>query len=129
MRYAFFIGCTFAGVAGWLFAYYQLAVKPSQFDLLDSLWMVGMLIIGGWGSITGAFLGATFLKLLEILFEHLGFKSLGAIAIPGKHGDTPNPDWYHPDLVERPNQKDFQRIAEFVDGVMDNPLVVYGEKK
>jgi len=66
---AFFIGCTFAGVAGWLFAYYQLAVKPSQYDLLDSLWMVGMLIIGGWGSITGAFLGATFLKLLEILIS------------------------------------------------------------
>jgi len=64
---AFFVGCAFAGVAGWLFAYSQTSVKAGQFVLLDSLWYVGMLIIGGWGSTTGVFLGATFLRLLEIL--------------------------------------------------------------
>ena len=63
---AFFIGCLFAGVAGWLWAYSQLRVNPNQFSLLDSIWYVGMLIIGGWGSTTGVFFGATFLKLLEI---------------------------------------------------------------
>jgi len=63
---AFFIGCLFAGVAGWLWANSQLRVNPNQFSLLDSIWYVGMLIIGGWGSTSGVFFGATFLKLLEI---------------------------------------------------------------
>jgi len=64
---AFFIGCAFAGVAGWLFAYSQTSVKPQQFTLLNSLWYVGMLIIGGWGSTTGVFLGAASLRFLEVL--------------------------------------------------------------
>ena len=63
---AFFIGCLFAGVAGWLWAHSQLRVNPNQFSLLDSIWYVGMLIIGGWGSTSGVFFGAAFLKLLEI---------------------------------------------------------------
>ena len=28
---AFFIGCLFAGVAGWMWAYFQLWVAPNQF--------------------------------------------------------------------------------------------------
>ncbi len=63
---AFFIGCLFAGVAGWLWAYSQLRVNPNQFSLLDSIWYLGMLIIGGWGSTSGVFFGAAFLKFLEI---------------------------------------------------------------
>lgn len=66
---AFFIGCVFAGVAGWLWAYSQLRVNPEQFRLMDSMWYVGMLIIGGWGSTTGVFLGALFLRLLEVLLS------------------------------------------------------------
>jgi len=68
---AFFIGCLFAGVAGWLWAYSQLRINPDQFRLLDSIWYLGMLIIGGWGSTTGVFLGALFLRLLEVMIDHL----------------------------------------------------------
>jgi branched-chain amino acid transport system permease protein len=64
---AFFIGCAFAGVAGWLFAYSQISVRPTLFTLHDSLWYIGMMIIGGWGTTTGVFLGALFINLLEIL--------------------------------------------------------------
>jgi branched-chain amino acid transport system permease protein len=63
---AFFIGCLFAGVAGWLWAYSRLRVSPNDFSLLNSILYLGMIIIGGWGSTTGVFFGATFLKLLEI---------------------------------------------------------------
>ena len=68
---AFFIGCVFAGVAGWLWAYSQLRVNPDQFRLLDSMWYVGMLIIGGWGSTTGVFFGALFLRLLEVFIDYI----------------------------------------------------------
>jgi branched-chain amino acid transport system permease protein len=63
---AFFIGCLFAGVAGWLWAYSRLRISPNDFSLLNSIWYLGMIIIGGWGSTTGVLFGATFLKLLEI---------------------------------------------------------------
>lgn len=66
---AFFIGCVFAGVAGWLWAYYQLRVNPNQFGLYDSMWYVGMLIVGGWGSTTGVFFGVVSLRLVQVLID------------------------------------------------------------
>jgi branched-chain amino acid transport system permease protein len=63
---AFFIGCVFAGVSGWLWAYSELRVNPDQFRLIDSMWYLGMLVIGGWGSTTGVLFGVISLKLLEI---------------------------------------------------------------
>jgi len=63
---AFFIGCVFAGIAGWLWAHSQLRVSPGQFRIMDSMWYVGMLIIGGWGSTAGVYMGAAFLRLLEM---------------------------------------------------------------
>jgi len=63
---AFFIGCVFAGVSGWLWAYSQLRISPDQFRLMDSMWYLGMLVIGGWGSTTGVFFGVISLRLLEI---------------------------------------------------------------
>jgi branched-chain amino acid transport system permease protein len=66
---AFFIGCVFAGVAGWLSAYYQLRVNPNQFGLYDSMWYVGMLIVGGWGSTSGVFFGAVFLRLVGVAID------------------------------------------------------------
>lgn len=68
---AFFIGCVFAGVAGWLWSYSQLRVSPEQFRLLDSIWYLGMLIIGGMGSTAGVFMGALFLRLLEVMIDNI----------------------------------------------------------
>ncbi|MCX6000593.1 MAG: branched-chain amino acid ABC transporter permease, partial [Chloroflexi bacterium] len=69
---AFFIGCIFAGVAGWLWAYSQLRVNPDQFRMLDSMWYLGMIAIGGWGSTSGVFFGVISLKLLEMaLNDHI----------------------------------------------------------
>jgi len=66
---AFFISSVFAGIAGALLAHYQGLITVEQFTLMDSIWMLGMLIIGG-PTIIGAILGAIFLRLLAqfILF-------------------------------------------------------------
>ena len=60
---AFLLASVYAGVAGSLLAHYQGIITVEQFTLLDSIWMLGMLIIGG-ASITGAILGTIFLKVL-----------------------------------------------------------------
>ena len=61
------------------------------------------------------------LTYLEILFEHLGFQSLNHLAIPGKTGNTLNPQYYHPDLHNRPDQSDLVRVAAFVDELHQKP--------
>jgi branched-chain amino acid transport system permease protein len=69
---AFFIGCVFAGVAGSLLVHYYAFASPTQFPFMDSVWFLGMLIVGGMGSTTGAILGAVSLKLLDELVTIVG---------------------------------------------------------
>jgi branched-chain amino acid transport system permease protein len=64
---AFFISCFYAGVAGSLWAHWTQVVHPEQFTLLHALWYVGMLIVGGMGSIPGVFFGAIFIRVLDEL--------------------------------------------------------------
>jgi len=66
---AFFIGCFYAGIAGWLWAYSLRNVNADQFRLDDSIWFVGVLIIGGMGSTTGVFLGAVSFRLIKRLID------------------------------------------------------------
>jgi len=69
---AFFIGCVFAGVAGSLLVHYYAWATVDQFPFMDSIWYLGMLIVGGMGSTTGAILGAVSLKLLDELVIIVG---------------------------------------------------------
>jgi len=69
---AFFIGCFYAGIAGWLWANYQTRVNPDQFVIADSIWYLGMLIIGGTGSTTGALLGTGGINFLDVIVDHIG---------------------------------------------------------
>jgi len=64
---AFFISCFYAGVAGSLFGHLIMVVHPEQFTLTHALWYVGMIIIGGMGSIPGAFFGVIFVRILDEL--------------------------------------------------------------
>ena len=68
---AFFVGCFYAGIAGWLWAYSLRSVNPLQFTLYDSIWLFGMLIIGGVGSTTGVFFGVVSFRLLEQLIDYI----------------------------------------------------------
>ena len=69
---AFFIGCVFAGVAGSLLVHYYAFASPTQFPFMDSVWYLGMLIVGGMGSTAGAIFGAVSLKLLDELVTIVG---------------------------------------------------------
>jgi branched-chain amino acid transport system permease protein len=62
---AFFIGCFFAGIAGWLWAYNFNFLNPQQFDFMMSMKYLGMLVVGGLGSTTGVILGVMALQLTE----------------------------------------------------------------
>ena len=65
---AFFIGCFLAGIAGSLWCHYLSSVRPELFTLWDSIWFLGMLIVGGLGSTTGVIFGVLFLRgLTEIV--------------------------------------------------------------
>ncbi len=65
---AFFIGCFFAGIAGSLWAHYYNFIQPLQFQLKDSVWYLGMIIVGGAGSTLGAVLGTVSVSLLDSRF-------------------------------------------------------------
>ena len=61
---AFFFSSVCAGIAGALLAHYQGMITLEQFTIMDSIWMLGMLIIGG-PTIIGAVMGAIFLRCLS----------------------------------------------------------------
>jgi branched-chain amino acid transport system permease protein len=69
---AFFIGCVYAGVAGALLIHYISFASTDQFPFFDSVWYLGMLIVGGMGSTTGAVFGAVALRLLDELVTMAG---------------------------------------------------------
>jgi branched-chain amino acid transport system permease protein len=64
---AFFIGCVFAGVAGALLVHYVAFATVDQFPFMNSVWYLGMLIVGGMGSTAGVIFGVVSLKLLDEL--------------------------------------------------------------
>ena len=69
---AFMVGSFYAGVAGALYAFCYLgSLEVTAFDLNVSFRLLGMIIIGGLGSIMGSFLGAGFIVLLPIFISQL----------------------------------------------------------
>jgi len=77
---AFFIGCVYAGVAGALLVHYISFASTDQFPFMDSVWYLGMLIVGGMGSTSGAIFGVVALKLLDELVTAIGPILSAAIA-------------------------------------------------
>jgi branched-chain amino acid transport system permease protein len=54
----FVIGCTFAGVAGGLYAHLYVFLHPSNFDFLKSIDVLLIVVLGGLGSISGTVVAA-----------------------------------------------------------------------
>jgi branched-chain amino acid transport system permease protein len=69
---AFFIGCAYAGVAGSLLVHYIAFASVDQFPFINSVLYLGMLIVGGMGSVTGAIFGTVSLKLLDEVVTIVG---------------------------------------------------------
>jgi branched-chain amino acid transport system permease protein len=95
---AFGISSYYAGVAGALYVFTYLgAAEVEVFDINISFEILFMVIIGGLGSISGAFFGAAFIVLIPILItnlplilgipinaatvEHFNFMIVGALII------------------------------------------------
>ena len=62
---AFTISAMYAGLAGALLGAFYWRLNPDFFTIMDAIWMLGMLIIGGFGSTVGAIAGVIFFKGLE----------------------------------------------------------------
>ncbi|HEY9068338.1 MAG TPA: branched-chain amino acid ABC transporter permease [Burkholderiaceae bacterium] len=58
---SFAISAALAGIGGALYAHKLQFISPDQFSLLQSVDLLLMIVIGGVGSVHGAFLGAIFL--------------------------------------------------------------------
>jgi branched-chain amino acid transport system permease protein len=78
---AFFIGCVYAGAAGSLLIHYISFASIDQFPFMDSVWYLGMLIVGGMGNTAGAIFGVVALKLLDELVT-IGGPILAAAVAP-----------------------------------------------
>lgn len=69
---AFAVSSFFVGVAGALWGFVHLGSwEPLAFDVNRSFSMLFMIIIGGLGSILGAFLGAAFIVMLPLLLSQV----------------------------------------------------------
>ena len=64
---AFAICSFYAGIAGVLRVTFLGIAHPDLFPLMDSLWFLGMVIVGGMGSVLGSILGPIFLIILTEL--------------------------------------------------------------
>lgn len=69
---SFLVGAFYAGIAGGLYAYYFRYLMVDQFTLWFSIWYLGMLIVGGMGSIMGAVMGAVLIRTLQEMITYLG---------------------------------------------------------
>jgi branched-chain amino acid transport system permease protein len=72
---SFAISAALAGVAGALYAHKLRFISPEQFNIIQSIDLLLMVVIGGLGSVHGAFLGAIFLismpQLIALSKDHL----------------------------------------------------------
>ena len=61
----FVIAALLAALSGWLFAHLQRSVNPSPFGIKFGIEYLFMAVLGGVGSVWGAFAGAALVKLTE----------------------------------------------------------------
>ena len=80
---SFMISAALAGVGGALYAHQIRFLSPDQFGILQSIDLLLMIVIGGLGSVHGAFLGAIFLISMPQLI------SLGKDWLPDSIGQSP----------------------------------------
>jgi branched-chain amino acid transport system permease protein len=69
---AFAMGATFGGLAGGLFAAFQGFISPESFNLMESVMILCMIVLGGMGNIPGVILGAVLLTVLPEALRYLG---------------------------------------------------------
>ncbi len=69
---AFAMGATFGGLAGGLFAGFQGFVSPESFNLMESVMILCMIVLGGMGNVFGVVLGALILTAFPEALRMIG---------------------------------------------------------
>ncbi|OFZ96132.1 MAG: ABC transporter ATP-binding protein [Betaproteobacteria bacterium RBG_19FT_COMBO_58_11] len=69
---AFAMGASFGGVSGGLFASFQGFISPESFNLMESIMILCMIVLGGMGNIPGVILGAFLLTILPEALRYVG---------------------------------------------------------
>lgn len=80
---SFALSAALAGVAGALYAHKLQFISPDQFNILQSIDLLLMIVIGGLGSVHGVFLGALFLIAMPQAI------ALGKDLLPAAIGQAP----------------------------------------
>ncbi|MCZ2104294.1 MAG: branched-chain amino acid ABC transporter permease [Comamonadaceae bacterium] len=104
---SFALSAALAGIAGALYAHKLQFITPEQFDIVQSIDLLLMIVIGGLGSVHGAFLGAMFLIFMPQLI------GLGK-------------EWLPESLAQSPGLQTFVYGAVLIAFVMFEPLGIYG---
>jgi branched-chain amino acid transport system permease protein len=68
----FVIGGALAAIAGTLYAHYVTFIDPTSFTILESIFMISIVIVGGAGSLTGSIIGAAVLIVIPEMLRFLG---------------------------------------------------------
>jgi branched-chain amino acid transport system permease protein len=71
----FVIGAGMAAVAGALYATYITFIDPTSFTVMESIFIISIVIIGGAGSLWGSVLGAAVLVILPEALRFIGLPS------------------------------------------------------
>ncbi|MCP4315327.1 MAG: branched-chain amino acid ABC transporter permease [Hyphomicrobiales bacterium] len=85
---AFAVSCTITGLGGALMGHFATVFTHETFNLIISITLLLMIVVGGLGSIHGAFFGAIVVVLLPLLIsvsrDAIGaYTGSGSITIPG----------------------------------------------
>jgi branched-chain amino acid transport system permease protein len=76
---SFGLAAFFAGIAGALYAHYQLVISQEGFGIERSILFLAMIIIGGTGSIMGTLMGTAFVVLLPESMEWISASLKGGL--------------------------------------------------
>jgi branched-chain amino acid transport system permease protein len=76
---SFALAAFFAGIAGALYAHYQLVISQEGFGIERSILFLAMIIIGGTGSIMGTLMGTAFVVLLPESMEWISVHLKGGV--------------------------------------------------
>ena len=69
---AFGMGATFGGLSGGLFASFQGFVSPESFNLMESIMILAMIVLGGMGNIAGVIFGAILVTVIPEALRYTG---------------------------------------------------------
>ncbi len=71
----FALGAAMAAVGGCLYAYHITFIDPTSFTVMESIFIISVVIVGGAGSLRGAALGAAVLVIMPEALRFLGLPS------------------------------------------------------